>query len=105
MKSPKAKAFDLVLSSARERKTRQEQQRFARCAAEFISLISVKETQPKKTLCAKGKSGKSVSRGFFYGTSMSHRKTPHIHVRRPPGLQAGAGSSGSLEAGEKQGKS
>src|SRR3546814_8549165 len=26
------------------------------------------------------------------------RKTPHIHVRRPPGLQASPGSVGSLEA-------
>src|SRR5690606_40047984 len=44
--------------------------------------------EPKKTLCAQGKSGKSSSRGFFYKTSMSCRKTPHIHVRRPPGLPA-----------------
>src|SRR5690606_26087543 len=68
--------------------TSQDQRRFARCAAEFISLMSVKEAEPRKTLCAKGKSGKSTSRGFFERASCLRRKTPHIPVRRPPGLQA-----------------
>jgi len=86
MKSPKAKAFDLFLPLARESEN-QDQERFDRCAAEFISLMSVKETEPKKTLCAQGKSGKSSSRGFFERASCPRRKTPHIHVRRPPGLR------------------
>src|SRR5690606_13486637 len=52
--------------------------------------------EPKKTLFIQGKSGKSSSRGFFYGTSMSHRKTPHILLRRSPGLQA-SGSHRDLQ--------
>jgi len=74
------------------------QKRFARCAGEFISLMSVKETKPKKTLCAQGKPGFSSVKGFFYKTSLSCRKTLHIPVQRPPGLQACTGAVGSPEA-------
>src|SRR5690606_4646260 len=108
MNSPKAKAFDPRISRfafrisrfafrisrfafRASREEEPDQERFARCAAEFISLMSVKETDPKKTLCAKGKSGQSASRGFFERASCPRRKTPHIRVRRPAGLQNPAG--------------
>src|SRR5690606_31115516 len=75
-----------------------DQERFARCAAEFISLMSVKETEPKKTLCAQSTPGYLLMKGFFERASCPRRKTAHIHVRRPPGLQACGRAVGSLEA-------
>src|SRR5690606_27357936 len=93
----KAKAFDLFLTFWHGIR-RQEQERFARCAAEFISLISVKETEPKKTLCAQSTPGCSLMKGFFERASCPRRKTAHIHVRRPPGLRKFGEAVGSLEA-------
>src|SRR5690606_21979254 len=77
---------------------RQDQERFDRCAAEFISLMSVKETEPKKTLCAQSTPGYSLMKGFFERASCPRRKTAHIHVRRPPGLQTCGNAVGSLDA-------
>src|SRR5690606_6123879 len=77
---------------------RQDQERFDRCAAEFISLMSVKETEPKKTLCVQSTPGASLMKGFFERASCPRRKTAHIHVRRPPGLQTFCGAVGSLES-------
>src|SRR5690606_30223588 len=81
---------------------RQDQERFDRCAAEFISLMSVKETEPKKTLCAQSTPGCSLMKGFFERASCPRRKTAHIHVRRPPGLQACGRAVGSLAAERRQ---
>src|SRR5690606_13615832 len=49
MKSPKAKAFDPV-SVSKPPSKEPDQERFVRCAAEFISLIGVKETNQRKRL-------------------------------------------------------
>src|SRR5690606_7639919 len=82
---------------------RMDQELFARCAGYFISFDErhcarrsareqrswprrgerhgwreSKKRKQRKTLCANGKPGKSSSRGFFYKTSLSCRKTPHV---------------------------
>src|SRR5690606_17382707 len=66
MKSPKAKAFELLIALAKRRspEAKQDQQRFARCAAEFISLISVKETNQRKRCLSRANQG-SHRRGDF----------------------------------------
>src|SRR5690606_10311631 len=60
--------------------------------------MSVKETEPKKTLCAQSTPGYLLIKGFFERASCPRRKTAHIHVRRPPGLQACGRAVGSLDA-------
>src|SRR5690606_19575340 len=54
---------------------------------DFISFDKrQKKRKQRKTLPRQGKPGNSLVKGFFYKTSMSCRKTLHIHVQRPPGL-------------------
>src|SRR5690606_15157543 len=66
MKPPKAKAFELLIALAKRRSpdAKQDQQRFARCATEFISLISVKETNQRRRCLSKANPG-SHRRGDF----------------------------------------
>src|SRR5690606_41653022 len=40
----------------------------------------------------------SLMKGFFERASCPRRKTAHIHVRRPPGLQTCGNAVGSLDA-------
>ncbi len=54
-------------------------------------LCSCKETWPKEsTPCLRARraarAGSTPPEGFFYATSLSRRKTTHIHVRRPSGF-------------------
>ncbi len=54
-------------------------------------LCSCKETWPKEsTPCLRARraarAGSTPPAGFFYATSLSRRKTTHIHVRRPSGF-------------------
>jgi hypothetical protein len=82
---------------------RQDQERFARCAAEFISLISVKETNQRKRCPPYTPPAGSWSHaGIFLIGILPHRKTAHIHVRRPPGLQM---SALRIDLGESKSKS
>src|SRR5690606_1452071 len=75
MKSPKAKAFDFALMAfcvcaSQAYQPRQDQRRFDRCAAEFISFDKRQKKQnQRKTLCANSTPGHSLMKGFFYGTS------------------------------------
>ncbi|TWT20375.1 hypothetical protein FQY83_11670 [Luteimonas marina] len=51
-------------------------------------LISVKRNEPKKNAFPDKANLQTGSvTGFFDTASLPWRKTPHIHVRRPPGLQ------------------
>src|SRR3546814_12330 len=61
-------------------------------------LLASKETEAKKNALCQGQTGLFVDEGIFREGILPSRKTPHIHVRRPPGLQASPGSVGSLEA-------
>src|SRR5690606_3282610 len=89
----------LVFLSLAEDKTRLKAFAFG----DFISFDKRQKKRSKeKRFPVHGKPDCSLMKGFFYATSMSHRKTPHIHVRRPPGLRVGAGSSGSLEAQKRK---
>src|SRR3546814_9320057 len=75
MKSPKAKAFDFAFHvSCFVQEEYQDQERFDRCAAEFISLMSVKETNQRKRFCAHGKPGQSLVKGFFERASCPREK-------------------------------
>jgi len=65
MKSPKAKAFEFSRRFVKKIiKAKQDQGRFDRCAAEFISLISVKETNQRKRCLSRANPG-SHRRGDF----------------------------------------
>src|SRR3546814_2209937 len=61
-------------------------------------LLASTETEAKKNALCQGQTGLFVDEGIFREGILPSRKTPHIHVRRPPGLQASPGSVGSLEA-------
>src|SRR3546814_20651596 len=77
MKSPKAKAFDFAFHvSCFVQEEYQDQERFDRCAAEFISLMSVKETNQRKRFCAHGKPGQSLVKGFFEREYCPREKRP-----------------------------
>src|SRR5690606_19100001 len=79
MKSTKAKAFEFSRRFAKKSvKVKAGSRAFRPLRGRVHFFDKRQRNEPKKTLCAQGKSGKSSSRGFFYGTSMSHRKTPHI---------------------------
>jgi hypothetical protein len=53
---------------------------------EFISLISVKETNQSKRFPRQGKPVISLARGFFDSPSMARSKNGAHPVRRPMGL-------------------
>src|SRR3546814_15635179 len=61
-------------------------------------LLASTETEAKKNALCQGQTGLFVDEGIFREGILPSRQTPHIHVRRPPGLQASPGSVGSLEA-------
>src|SRR3546814_20533611 len=89
MKSPKAKAFDFAFHvSCFVQEEYQDQERFDRCAAEFISLMSVKETNQRKRFCAHVKPGQSLVKGFFERASCPRdkRRTPMSAALRVCGL-------------------
>jgi len=66
---------------------------------DFISFDKrQKKRKQRKTLPRQGKPGHSFVKGFFYKTSLSCRKTLHIHVQRPPGLQTCRTAARSSEA-------
>ena len=77
-----------ALSEFQTQKHKCESQKLSPSATSFL-LMSVKRNGSKeKRFPVQGKPGLSLVKGFFYKTSLSCRKTLHIHVQRPPGLQA-----------------
>src|SRR3546814_20774101 len=61
-------------------------------------LLASTETEAKENALCQGQPGLFVDEGIFREGILPSRKTPHIQVRRPPGLQASPGSVGSLDA-------
>ena len=56
-------------------------------AAEFISFVNrQKKRNQRKTISRRSSPNASLVPGFSDSASCLGRKTPHIHVRRPPGL-------------------
>src|SRR5690606_30041468 len=79
MKSTKAKAFEFSRRFAKKSVKVKAGSTAFRPLRDRVHFFDKRQrNEPKKTLFIQGKSGKSSSRGFFYGTSMSHRKTPHF---------------------------
>jgi hypothetical protein len=65
-----------------------EQERFVRCAAEFISFDKRQKKRTKEKRFPRRSSPRtSFLSGFFDSPSWLGRKTAHIPVRRPPGLR------------------
>jgi len=83
----------LPLPSRKQQPRQQlESRAFAPASQERATfLCSCKETWPKEsTPCLRARraarAGSTPPAGFFYATSLSRRKTTHIHVRRPSGF-------------------
>src|SRR5690606_17605928 len=99
MKSPKAKASDFcTYGFGFGFPIERESSGFRPLRGRGHFLEKRQKSETKENALCQQQSRQFTGEGIFLRDILSHRKTPHIHVRRPPGLQTCGVASGSSEA-------